>query len=336
MKSNKTCKFVQKIKNANINFGKSFKYFVIAPLAIILAGIILFCTVGFNQGIDFTGGTIANVYIGETLTQQAVYDDAVKKIDQVLSDNNLKASVYQTSENNMGLSISVRYKDIKGKTEDEMNEINKQVVDQLFQTFGYDQNDNIEKNYISGNQRISASVGQTMIINVFASVVIASLVTLLYFFIRFGITSGMTALLCVYHDILIMLALVLACRFEVNSSLIAGVVAVLGYSFVNNVLFFDDVRNNIKEQVAVKNSDIANISVRTNLLRSILVTSIIVGTLVIFGCIGIGDIASFAFPVCFGVLASFYSSNFLSPALWSFAYIKKDKAKKEPTDKITI
>lgn len=327
MKSN----LFQKISNTKFDFVKNFKYFLIAPLVLVLAGIILFFTVGFNQGIDFTGGTIVDVYVGESLNQQSVYDQTKQKIDQVLSDNNLVASVYQTSENSIGLSLSVRYQNPKDKTEEEMTKINDAVTDQLFQVFGYDKEDLIQKNYIQGNQHIDAQVGQSIVINAFASIVIASLVILLYFFIRFGVTSGMSALLCVYHDLLVMLSIVLICRFQVNTSLVAGLVAVMGYSFVNTVLFFDNVRKNLKIEQKYQNRQIANLSEKQNLPRSIVLTGLVSIVLVLFGSIAVGEVTSFAFPVLFGVLASFYSSNFIAPALWSFAYIKKDKKIQEKT-----
>lgn len=314
----------KKITNSKFDFVRNFRYFVIAPLALILVGIVLFFAVGFNQGIDFTGGTIVDVYV-ENLTDQSVYEQTKAKIDSVLADNGLTASVYQTSEGSIGLSLTIRYQNPKGKSDDEMTQINNAVTDQLFQTFGYDKEDVIQKNYIQGNQHIDAKIGQSMIVNVFLSIVIASLVILLYYFIRFGVTTGMSALLCVYHDLLVMLSIILICRFQVNTSLIAGLVAVMGYSFVNTILFFDNVRKNIKIEQKYQNRDMANLSIRQNLPRSIMITSAIAIVLILFGSIAVGEVTSFAFPVLFGVLASFYSSNFIAPTLWSFAYIKKDK-----------
>ena len=75
---------LNKLKQAD--YVKKFKYFIIAPLVFLLAGIILLCAVGFNQGIDFTGGTIVNVYVGDNLENQNVYNQAKQKIDDVLED----------------------------------------------------------------------------------------------------------------------------------------------------------------------------------------------------------------------------------------------------------
>ena len=318
---------LNKLKQAD--YVKKFKYFIIAPLVFLLAGIILLCAVGFNQGIDFTGGTIVNVYVGDNLENQNVYNQAKQKIDDVLEDNGLTASVYQITENNLGLCLTVRYQDIKGKSEQEIKTINQNVTNQLFEKFGYDSQDLIEKNYIQGSQRIDGSVGDELIVNVFSAVVIASLLTLVYLFIRFGVTSGMSALLCVFHDVLVMLALVLICRFEVNTSFAAGIVAVMAISFINSILFFDKIRQITKLENVINNKDVANQAITKNLPGSMLFNGILLVILMLFGLIAVGEVSSFAFPVIFGVLASFYSSNFIAPTLWSFAYIKKTKIKQK-------
>lgn len=318
-----------------VDYVKNFKYFIIAPLVLLLAGLILFFAVGFNKGIEFTGGTIVNIYVGENIEEQEVYNEVKGKVDEILSNNNLKASVYQISENNIGLCLSVRYQDIQGKTEQEMTEINQKVTDELFAEFGYDSQDSIEKNYIQGSQKIDCSVGTELVVNVFTSIVIASLVILLYMFIRFGVTSGMSALLCVYHDILVMLSLVLICRFEINTSFTAGVIAVMCLSFINTTMYFDKVRESLKLENVIKNKEIANSTVKANLPQSILFNAIIFTVLVLFGIIAVADVVSFAFPVAFGLLASFYSSNFIAPTLWSFAYVKKTKIKKVKQEKAT-
>lgn len=328
----KSKNLVKSIQNTKFDFVKNFKYFIIAPLVLLLVGCILLFTVGFNKGIDFTGGTIVNVYVGEELKDEDVYNQTKQKIENVLSNNGLVASMYQTAENNLGLCLSVRYQDIEGKTEQQMEQINSNVATQLFEAFEYDSADIIEKQYIQGSQRIDASVGNDHIINVFSTIVIASLVILVYLFIRFGVTSGMSALLIVYHDLLVMLALVLICRFEVNTAFVAGIIAVMAYSFINTVLLFDNVRTDLKDDAVVKNKVIANNAIKTNLPQSIMTNGAVLVSLLLFGIIAVKEVASFAFPVIFGILASFYSSNFLAPSLWSFAYVRKNKIKQKANE----
>ena len=315
--------------NKNTDFVKKFKYFIIAPLVLLLVGIVLFFTIGFNKGIDFTGGTQVNVYVGPTLTQTEVREEVEDKIEKVLSNNGISISGdYRESTNDLGLCLSFRYQPLKNKTEKEMEQINSVVSQQLFDEFGYDSQDDIEKNYVQVNSNIDASVGTSLVVNVFSAVVIASLVILLYMFIRFGVTSAMSALLCVYHDVLIMLVLALICRIEINTPFTASVIAVMFLSFINTALYFDKIRETVKLDNVIQNKQIANATVKQNLPQSILFNSIILGALVLFATIAVGQVASFAVPVIFGVLASFYSSNFIAPTLWSFAYTKKAKVKK--------
>ena len=97
-----------KIANSKFSFTKNLKYFLIAPIIITIIGIVLLCTLGFNLGFDFTGGTNMTVYTnGERLENGAFseqsydvdndedYNTVLGKIDSVLSEFGLEASSYQ-------------------------------------------------------------------------------------------------------------------------------------------------------------------------------------------------------------------------------------------------
>src|SRR5690606_8062398 len=147
---------------------KNFKYLIIAPLVFILVGAILLATVGFNKSIDFTGGTVARVYIGENIE----YEVAKQKIDTVLENNGLVAAVYQLSVDKGENYITVKYKDDPSATALQMTNINEEVVEDLFSAFGYDKEDLQQATYVVGNQRIDASIASQAIVNLFLGVVV--------------------------------------------------------------------------------------------------------------------------------------------------------------------
>lgn len=86
----------ERIKNSKFNTFANFKYFIIAPAVILLVGLILLCTIGFNKSIDFTGGYIAKVYIGSEHT----FEEGQDLIESVLTEHNIVASLYQKTEEN--------------------------------------------------------------------------------------------------------------------------------------------------------------------------------------------------------------------------------------------
>ena len=122
-------------------------------------------------------------------------------------------------------------------------------------------------------------------------------------------------------------------RITINSSFIAALVTILGYSINNTIIIFDRIRENIKGGVYEKetNSKIANISVKETMSRSVYTTLTTFITIALVAIIGVSDIRDFALPIAFGILSGFYSSVFLTPGLWAIAYRgrKKRKTKKE-------
>ncbi len=309
------------IKNTKFNFVKNFKYFIIAPLCLFLIGIILISTVNFNKGLDFTGGTIVNVFVGEEFS----FEIAQGKIQEVLITKDVEASVFQETELENEKYITVKYKNKEGFSPEQTEELNLQIVDELFEKFDYNKLDFQEVDYVKANQ-IDGSVGNEILINAFTAIVIASILITIYLFVRFGVTSGMSSLLCVFHDILIMMSFVLIIRLEINTTFVSALIACLSFSFINSIMFFDRIRKNVKNMTA-KNTDIANISVKENLFNSVLISSTMLIVLLLFTIIGVNTIIPFTIPMMFAVLISFYSTNFLAPALWVFAYIPKRKIK---------
>lgn len=312
---NKSFNLENKLSRTNFNFVKNFKYFIIAPLCIILAGLILIFTINFNRGIDFTGGSIATIYLGDEIS----YQQAVEKIEEVLNEQGLTPSLFQQVEMQGSQYINVKFQNAN------FEQNNQTIRQKLFEKFGYDIDE--QANFVEINQ-FDGSAGNQNLINAFISILVASLVICLYLFLRHGIPVGMSSLLCVYHDILITISIVAITRLEINITFIAALISVLAYSFIGTIMFFDKIKAN-KDENTIRNSEIANITVKQNLYPSLIITWYVILILAIFSTIGVSNILPFAIPMMIGVLANFYSTNFLAPALWSFSYVRKAKKIKE-------
>lgn len=321
-----------RLRNTKFNYAKNLKYFIIAPICIALIGIVLLFTIGFNKGIDFTGGSIINVILGEKLEETAYYNESVNKIEEVLNNNGLKASVYQLSETDNGLAISVRYQNKDGASEAEMNDINNNVRDELFITFELDPNISEEANLIQDSQRIGATASSELLMNAFISMLVVIVAILIYIAIRFEFTSGMAAVLALFHDVIIMASMMLIFRVELNSSFIAAMITIVGYSINNTILIFDRIRENARNEIYAKadNATIANISINETMTRSIFTNLTTLLSIVAVAAIGVPSIRLFALPIIFGLIAGAYSSIFIAPGLWAIAYRKKKFVKKQP------
>ena len=352
-----------KIANSKFSFTKNLKYFLIAPIIITIIGIVLLCTLGFNLGFDFTGGTNMTIYTnGERLENGAFseqsydvdkdedYNMVLGKIDSVLGEFNLEASSYQkttidiNADRGLGFVISdggaviVKFQNGDGDVE----EVNNKIRLALMEEFGYislpentdimSLDDSTVQSYIDGTNYsalianggvTTASASSELMMRSFLALLVAIVLILIYVAIRFELTSGLAAILALFHDIIITSSIMLICRVQINSAFIAALITILGYSINNTIIIFDRIRENVKMSKnlgKINNFEVADRSVRQTLTRSILTTLTTFIMIFLVTVIGVSDIQEFAFPIMIGILSGFYSSIFLTPGLWAIAY----------------
>lgn len=366
-KYKKTTKFSldEKITNSKFNFCKNLKWFLIAPIVIIVVGIVLFCTLGFNLGIDFTGGSNMTVFTNSkgTFSDLASYDlerdmdEVEKKISDVLAQHGLKIStLQQTTMDNRDLGISqedaviVKYQNDNSLSTEEIESINEEIRLELLKSFGYVdedvQNSDLASEHYAGlvtNGGITtASAGAELMMRSFLALLVALLLILIYVAFRFDLSSGLAAILALFHDALVTTAVMLIFRIQINAAFIAALITILGYSVNNTIIIFDRIRDRLKiarqNNEKISNAEIANSSVKETMMRSILTTLTTFIMIFMITVIGVSAIQEFAFPIMVGIVAGFYSSVFLTPGLWAIGYHgkKKKKVKKETPETVEV
>lgn len=342
--NNKKVSFSQKFDNflnKDMNIVKNWKYYIIAPLVIVFVAIIVFACLGFNLGIDFTGGTILKVNFGTDISNSE-YNNYKSEIESILNDNNIKKYSLQKEGSTEDASISIKFQDINGKTEEEMADVISAVIEQIEVTLNPD--NTIPNFNVEDSQRIGASASDNLIRNALLSIGLAVLLMLIYIAIRFEFASGIAAVVALLHDVLIMCAMVIICRIQVNSSFIAALITIIGYSINNTIVIFDRIRENLRKDEYSKttNAQMVDISVRQTLTRTIYTSLTTILSVALLAIIGVSSIREFLFPIIIGLFAGTYSSIFLSGTIWSFIYnrskdkrlqkrLKEDKKKKETT-----
>ena len=178
---------------------------------------------------------------------------------------------------------------------------------------------------------VSAVAGRDLLNNAVYALLIAFACMLIYIAIRFDVFSGLAALFGLAHDVLVMCAFMVFFRwaYQVNSSFIAAVLTIVGYSINNTIIVFDRIRETSKKPGWSQRSkrEIVEVSVSNTLSRTIntsLTTLITLVTLYIFG---VESIREFAFPLIVGMLAGTYSSVLLSGQVWAMWMDKRGAAK---------
>lgn len=166
---------------------------------------------------------------------------------------------------------------------------------------------------------VGATVSTELLFNALLAVSLALVFMLCYIGLRFQLSSGLACIIALFHDVIVMFAFMAICHIEINSTFIAALITILGYSINNSIILFDRVRENRNSLFCANMTpeEVANKSIRETLLRSInttITTLIMIGMVAI---IGVADIRIFAFPIIIGLLAGTFSSICIAPSFWA-------------------
>ena len=180
---------------------------------------------------------------------------------------------------------------------------------------------------------VSAIAGRDLLGNAVKALLIAFACMLIYIAIRFDVFSGLAALFGLIHDVLIMCSFMVFFRgiFQVNSSFIAAVLTIVGYSINNTIIIFDRIRETSKKPgfTMKPRMEIVEASVSNTLSRTINTSLTTLITLVALYVFGVDSIREFAFPLIVGMLAGTYSSVLLSGQVWAMWMEKRNSRKAE-------
>lgn len=277
----------------------------------VLALLLSLFGMGINVGIDFSGGMSMQYTMGEAVTQS--------DIEGVLNGIGLKdyaVSVQGTGKD----SINIR---IKAIDEDGVQGVQASITEALQAKY--------PNAAIYGDVNYVGPVaGATLLRNAFLSVLIAALCMLIYIAIRFDFNSGAAAVLGLVHDVLIMLSFMVILRsfVQMNSSFIAAMLTIVGYSINNTIIIFDRIRENARKMpTSTPRVDVVNRSIKECLGRTINTTLTTLVTIVSLYIFGVSSIREFALPIIVGILSGVYSANMINGYVWAFLEEKK-RAKK--------
>ena len=277
----------------------------------VLALLLSLFGMGINVGIDFSGGMSMQYTMGEAVTQSDV--------EGVLNGIGLKDYAVSVQGSNRD-SINIR---IKAIDEDGVQGIQASITEALQTKY--------PNAAIYGDVNYVGPVaGATLLRNAFFSVLIAALCMLIYIAIRFDFNSGAAAVLGLVHDVLIMLSFMVILRsfVQMNSSFIAAMLTIVGYSINNTIIIFDRIRENARKMPSsTPRVDVVNRSIKECLGRTINTTLTTLVTIVCLYIFGVSSIREFALPIIVGIISGVYSANMINGYVWAFLEEKK-RAKK--------
>ena len=297
---------------SNLKIVNKWKIWFAIPAVIMIAGIIMLFVPGMNVGIEFTGGTIMTVTLGE-LADGANYNASVAKITDIIEKNGGEVSYFQKSsaEETSKSAIDFRFR-VKGESTDVVNQIKNDVAAE----FGGDAADT---SFIT-SETVGESASRDLLKKAILGAAIAIALIMIYVIIRFEFWSGVTAVLALIHDVFIMIALTVIFQIQVNSSFVAAVITIIAYSINNTIVIFDRIRERIKpidDKSRIDYAEVADEAISNTLTRTLFTSATTLITVIFLAILGVPSMREFTLPIIFGLVAGTYSSIFLSTPAWA-------------------
>ena len=296
--------------NNKINFSKFFNVANIISLFAVLISIFFLFIKGLNYGVDFKGGTLLEIRI----------DNKNIQIQEIRSSLNIPQ---------LG-DVNVKQFGEKGdfliKFEKNAKE-NEKFVTELRDMISKEINSAVNFRRV---ETVGPKVSSELLKQGITAIVLALGAMLFYIWIRFEWQFSLGSIIALIHDVVITLGIFSILSFEVNLSIVAAVLTIVGYSMNDTVVIFDRIRENLLKYSKLKTNEIADISVNETLSRTVITSLTTLLALFSIFILGGEILKGFSFAMILGVIIGTYSSIFVaSPVLNFFKVTQKTLLKSD-------
>jgi len=274
-----------------INFNKFYKLFNLISLGLVIISILLLFFKGLNFGVDFKGGTL---------------------IELRANDKNINVTTLRQSFNNMNLGdfnvkkfgnekdflIKIEKKDTSANA---IEAIKKELTSSIGGSFNFRRVENV-------GPKVSAELLKSGVI----AIALSLAAMMFYIWIRFEWQFSLGAILALFHDVIITLGLFSLFNLEINLSIVAAVLTIVGYSMNDTVVIYDRVRENLRKFSGIKIFELTNISINETLSRTIITSATTLLALVSIYLFGGEILKGFSLAMIMGVVFGTYSSIYIA------------------------
>ena len=292
-----------------INFSKYFKIANLISLTLIIVSLLLLLFKGLNYGVDFKGGTLLEIRIEQSNIEIQDVRNSLKNKD--LGDVNVKQfgkkgdyliKFEKTLENNNFIE-----------------NLKKDITDTLKTEVNFRRVENV-----------GPKVSQELLRDGLTAIALALAAMLFYIWIRFEWQFSLGSIVALVHDVILTLGVFSALSIEVNLSIVAAVLTIVGYSINDTVVIFDRIRENLLKFSRIGIGEISDISINETLSRTMITSLTTLLAVVSIFVLGGEILKGFSFAMILGVIVGTYSSIFIaSPVLSYFKVSQKTLIKEE-------
>ena len=273
-----------------IAFNKYYNKFNILSVSLVIVSLLLLTFKGLNFGIDFKGGTLIELRSTDS------------KINvSSLRDNLSQMNLGDVSVKNFGNETDFLIKFENNENKNVIEEIKKNLDKSFGNNFNFRRVENV-------GPKVSAELLRSGVI----AISVALFLMLVYIWIRFEWQFSLGAIVALFHDVIVTLGLFSLLGLEINLSIIAAVLTIVGYSMNDTVVIFDRVRENLRKYSDIKIFELTNISINETLSRTIITSATTLLALLAIYFFGGEILKGFSLAMILGVIFGTYSSIYIA------------------------
>ena len=294
-----------------INFNKFYKIFNLISLSLVIISILLLFFKGLNFGVDFKGGTLIELRANDKSINVTSLRQSFSKMN--LGDFNVKKF-----GNENDFLIKIEKKDTSANA---IEIIKVDLTSSIGSSFNFRRVENV-------GPKVSAELLKSGVI----AIALSLAAMLFYIWIRFEWQSSLGAILALFHDVIITLGLFSLLNLEINLSIVAAVLTIVGYSMNDTVVIYDRVRENLRKFSDIKIFELTNISINETLSRTIITSATTLLALVSIYLFGGEILKGFSLAMIMGVIFGTYSSIYIANPILVKLRVSQKTILKEDTE----
>ncbi len=273
-----------------IPFNKYYNKFNILSISLIIFSLLILIFKGLNFGIDFKGGTLIELRSSDVKINVSSLRDNLKQMD--LGDVSVKNFGNETD-------FLIKFE----------NNNKKNIIDEIRINLDSSFGNNFEFRRV---ENVGPKVSEELLRSGIIAISVALGLMLIYIWIRFEWQFSVGAIAALFHDVIVTLGLFSLLGLEINLSIIAAVLTIVGYSMNDTVVIFDRVRENLRKYSDVKIFELTNISINETLSRTLITSVTTLLALLSIFFFGGEILKGFSLAMIFGVIFGTYSSIYIS------------------------
>jgi len=292
----------------NYEFNKYNKVFNYISIFISVISIVFLLFKGLNFGVDFKGGTLIEIRIDNINVKTQDVRNAFNKL-------NLEDLTVKKFGNDTDYIVKFKRSDLNNPN--------------FIQDLKKDLNIYLENYTFRRVENVGPKVSSELLLDGILAIAIALSAMLIYIWFRFEWQFSLGAIIAIFHDVLITLGIFSALNLEINLSIVAAVLTIVGYSMNDTVVIFDRVRENLKKYSKIQIYELTNLSINETLSRTLITsvtTLLALFSIFLFG----GEILKgFSFAMILGVILGTYSSIYIANPILIFLRVSQKTLIKE-------